>query len=112
MLIAGWHRWRLHCYSSMWHMPHKDVLHPLQVPGLESQGLLLDVQKLLLTAAAATQNADTICTVSRCLQSAAQELRCLQVRRVWNMGVGQELENGNALVATAMWHTRTCIHKP
>jgi hypothetical protein len=47
---------------------------------MEAQGLLLDVQKLLLTAAVATQNAGTICTVSRCLQSAAQELRCLQVR--------------------------------
>lgn len=47
---------------------------------MEAQGRLLDVQKLLLTAAVATQNAGTICTVSRCLQSAAQELRCLQVR--------------------------------
>jgi hypothetical protein len=50
-----------------------------QVPGLEAEGRLLDVQKLLLTATLATQDADTICTVSRCLQSAAQELRCLQV---------------------------------
>lgn len=50
-----------------------------QVPDLEAQGRLLDVQKLLLTAAVATQDAATICTVSRCMQSAAQELRCLQV---------------------------------
>lgn len=50
-----------------------------QVHDLEAQGLLLDVQKLLLTAAVATEDAATICTVSRCMQSAAQELRCLQV---------------------------------
>lgn len=52
----------------------------LQLPGLEAQGLLLDAQKLLLTAAAATQDAANLCTISRCMQSAAQELRCLQVR--------------------------------
>jgi len=60
---------------------------PLQVPALEADGRLLDVQKLLLTAAAATQNTAVTCSVSRCLQSAAQELRCLQVSRGWYFSV-------------------------
>lgn len=53
---------------------------PFQVPALEADGRLLDVQKLLLTAATATQDTAITCSVSRCLQLAAQELRCLQVR--------------------------------
>lgn len=51
----------------------------LQILDLEVSGGLLDAQKLLLTAATAMQDVEIIFNVSRAMQSAAQELRCLQV---------------------------------
>lgn len=76
----AWHSWNSMRGDPAQPFHYQHLLRRLQqqVPGLEAQGLLLDVQKLLLTAAAATQDASTICRVSRCMQSAAQELRCLQ----------------------------------
>jgi hypothetical protein len=52
----------------------------LQVRTLESSGDLLDAQKLLLCAGAAMQDVGLMFHFSRAMLSAAQELRCLQVR--------------------------------
>lgn len=51
----------------------------LQVLVMETSGDLLDAQKLLLTAGTAMQDVEMVFHVSRAMQSAAQELRCLQV---------------------------------
>jgi len=51
-----------------------------KVLDLERTGHLLDAQKLLLVAGCALQDVDLICQASRAASSAAQELRCLQVR--------------------------------
>lgn len=47
---------------------------------LESGGGVLDAQKLLLCAGTAMQDVDIMFNLSRAIMSAAQELRCLQVR--------------------------------